>query len=61
MWGYGLFGVLTVQMCAYELDICVEVVLRDLIDIYHVYFNSKDNWKMRLYGLFYCLFFYYSS
>ncbi len=61
MWGYGLFGVLTVQMCAYELNICVEVVLRDLIDIYYVYFNSKDDWKMRLYGSFYCLFVDHSS
>ncbi|PBK88113.1 hypothetical protein ARMGADRAFT_1168281 [Armillaria gallica] len=35
MWGYGLFGVLTVQMY-----------------IYHVYLNSKDSWKMRLYVWF---------
>ncbi|PBK85824.1 hypothetical protein ARMGADRAFT_1017632 [Armillaria gallica] len=35
MWGYGLFGVLTVQMY-----------------IYYVYFNSKDDWKMRLYVWF---------
>ncbi|KAK0236754.1 hypothetical protein EDD85DRAFT_834808 [Armillaria nabsnona] len=35
MWGYGLFGVLTVQMY-----------------IYYIHFNSKDDWKMRLYVWF---------
>ncbi|KAK0432027.1 hypothetical protein EV421DRAFT_125377 [Armillaria borealis] len=35
MWGYGLFGVLTVQMY-----------------IYYIFFNSKDNWKIRLYVWF---------
>ncbi|PBK89866.1 hypothetical protein ARMGADRAFT_319255 [Armillaria gallica] len=35
MWGYALFGVLSVQMY-----------------LYYVYFNSKDDWKMRLYVWF---------
>ncbi|KAK0201033.1 hypothetical protein DFS33DRAFT_1356566 [Desarmillaria ectypa] len=35
MWGYGLFGILTVQMY-----------------IYYIHFNTKDDWKMRLYVWF---------